>query len=217
MSLSFDVFWSFRSPYCYLTLDRFAALQRDDDVTCVVRPTYPMAVRDPNFFKSVNPKYRRYHTMDFPRVAEFLGMPCRRPVPDPIVMDMATNAIAPEQPYIRHVTRLCALAQTQGKSFDFVNSVMRMMWDGTTDNWHEGNHIKDAMTQAGLDADQLLKAVEKSPDRAEAIIEANHAVMAASDHWGLPLMIFDGETFYGQDRVDLLIWRLKQKGAQPNA
>jgi len=27
-------------------------------------------------------------------------------------------------------------------------------------------------------------------------------------------MVFDGETFYGQDRMDVLLWRMRQKGLQ---
>ena len=28
-------------------------------------------------------------------------------------------------------------------------------------------------------------------------------------------MVFDGEPFFGQDRIDLLLWRLRQHGLQP--
>jgi hypothetical protein len=27
-------------------------------------------------------------------------------------------------------------------------------------------------------------------------------------------MVFDGEIFFGQDRLDLLVWRMEQKGLQ---
>ena len=43
-ALSFDVFWSFRSPYSYLLTPRLVALARDFDVTCNVRIVYPIAV-----------------------------------------------------------------------------------------------------------------------------------------------------------------------------
>ena len=55
MPFSFDLFWSFRSSYCYLALDRVLAIRRDYDVEVMVRPVYPMAVRQPDFFKNTNP------------------------------------------------------------------------------------------------------------------------------------------------------------------
>jgi len=214
-NLEFDLFWSFRSPYCYLLLDRLDHLVSRHQVTCVLRPVYPMAARDPAFFSKTNPKYRRYHTMDYLRVAEFLKMPCRRPVPDPIKMNNETNEIAADQPYIARVTRLCAAAQTRGEGFTFVNSVSRMIWNGETDNWHEGDHIRNAILQAGLDADALDALVEPDAPALDALIVENQEASFASDHWGVPLMMFEGETFYGQDRFDLLVWRLEQSGLLP--
>ena len=39
----------------------------------------------------------------------------------------------------------------------------------------------------------------------------------AAVHWGVPCMVFDDETFYGQDRMDVLLWRMKQKGLKARA
>ncbi len=41
--------------------------------------------------------------------------------------------------------------------------------------------------------------------------------MAAAGHWGVPLSVLDGEPFYGQDRFDLLVWRLEQKWLRKRA
>ena len=60
----------------------------------------PLAVRKPEFFKAPNEKYRPYHTLDFQRLGAFHRMPIRRPVPDPIVQNLATSEIAAEQPYM---------------------------------------------------------------------------------------------------------------------
>ena len=212
MTKTVDVFWSFRSPYCYLTLDRFQTWHQGYDLNVIIRPVYPMAVRDPNFFRTVNPKYRKYHTADWIRVAEFLGMPIRRPVPDPVVMDMQTNKIAEVQPHIRRITRLGAAAQVRGKSFAFINHVMRTMWDGATDDWNTDRHFTTSLTAAGLDATDVLGQVDNQPDELEKIIDANQQAFDAADHWGAPCMVFEGETFYGQDRMDVLLWRMQQQG-----
>ncbi len=99
MPVSIDLFWSFRSPYCYLALDRFLELTRTYSVEVNVRPVYPLAIRSPEFFTRVHPNYRRYHLLDSRRLAEFLGIPYLRPIPDPVVQDLETSRIAPEQPY----------------------------------------------------------------------------------------------------------------------
>jgi len=36
-------------------------------------------------------------------------------------------------------------------------------------------------------------------------------------HWGVPTRVFEGEPFFGEDRLDVLLWRLKQKGLRPRA
>ena len=95
MALAFDLFWSFRSPYCYLALDRILALVARYEVDVNVRPVYPLAIRSPEFFARVHPSYRRYHLLDSRRLADYLGIPYRRPVPDPVVQDLHTSRIAP--------------------------------------------------------------------------------------------------------------------------
>jgi len=215
MTLSFDVFWSFRSPYCYLALDRLLAMRRDFDVEIGVRPVYPLAVRQPDFFERVNPLYRSYHTLDSKRLAKYLGMPFRRPVPDPIVQDLDTSAIAPEQPYIYRLTRLGAAAALAGRGLELLDSVSRVLWDGTVDNWHEGSHLADAVRRAGLDPVALEGEVEREPERLDGVIEENQRAHHEVGHWGVPTFAFEGEPFYGQDRLELLVWRMRQKGLEP--
>ena len=210
--MTFDLFWSFRSPYCYLALDRILGLGRDHGVDVVVRPVYPMAVRQPDFFNKTNPLYRPYHTLDSRRVAESLGVPFRRPLPDPIRMDMQTSEIAPEQPFIHRLTRLGMAAAMAGRGLEFLDQVSRIIWDGTVDGWDRGTHLAGAMTRAGLEPGKLEAAVAAEPRKFDAVIEENQAALQAAGHWGVPLMVFEGEPFYGQDRIDLLVWRMKQKG-----
>ena len=41
---------------------------------------------------------------------------------------------------------------------------------------------------------------------------ANEKAHAASGHWGVPTFVFENEPFFGQDRIDLLIWRMESRG-----
>ncbi len=211
MTLSYDLFWSFRSPYSYLITPRLQALERDYDVKVNVRPVYPIAVRIKGFFKQVNPQWPPYLMKDTKRIAEMTGMPYAWPSPDPIVMDMKAGEVPEDQPYIHRLTRLGVAATEQGKGLSFLKEISGVIFSGTR-HWHEGDHLKDAAARAGLDLSALDKQIEAGPDHYEAIIVANEAAQKAAGHWGVPLMVFEGEPFFGQDRIDHLVWRMSQKG-----
>ena len=212
MTFSVDLYWSFRSPFCYLALDRLLAIHRQYEVEIDVRPVYPIAIRSPEFFKVINRHYRPYHTRDSQRVAAYLGIPFRRPIPDPIVQDMATNAIAEEQPYIFDLTRLGMAAAAASGGLGFIEEVSRILWDGSVDGWNQGNHLSGAVARAGLDYRSLAARVEAEPERLDALIEANQRDHDAAGHWGVPTMVFESEPFYGQDRVEMLLWRMRERG-----
>jgi 2-hydroxychromene-2-carboxylate isomerase len=212
MTLSVDLFFSFRSPYSYLALPKTLKLVAEYDATVNLRPVYPLAVRVPDFFKKTNPQFARYVALDSSRVALHENIPFRFPRPDPIVQDMTTLEVATEQPYIHRLTRLGAMAQLEGRALAFVDAIARVLWDGTVKNWNQGDHLARAAAQAGFDLAAMDAAVAADPDRYEAIIAANERDHAASGHWGVPTFVFENEPFFGQDRIDLLIWRMQSKG-----
>ncbi|MBA4211079.1 MAG: disulfide bond formation protein DsbA [Parvibaculum sp.] len=211
MTLTYDLFWSFRSPYSYLVTKRLVALERDHDVKAVVRPVYPIAVRIPGFFKQVNPMWPPYLMKDTRRIAEMEGLPYAWPSPDPILMDMKSGEVATDQPYISRLTRAGVLAAERGQGLAFLDEVSSVIFGGVK-NWHEGDHLRNAAKRAGLDMDELDAVAAKEADQLEAAIAENEAAQKAAGHWGVPLMAFEGEPFFGQDRVDHLVWRMKQQG-----
>jgi len=207
-----DLYWSFRSPYSYLALKRVKEIGAAYPVRFEPRIVYPLAIRKPEHFARLDPLHRPYFNRDCIRVAEYLGVPFRRPVPDPIVQDPVTLAIAKDQPYIRRVTLLGAEACLRGRGLPFIDEVSRVIWSGRVDDWHEGEHLARAAARAGLDYADMLKAVEVDPVPREKWIEDNQAAQRAAGHWGVPLFVFDGEPFFGQDRIDHLLWRMETKG-----
>ena len=212
MTLSVDLFFSFRSPYSYLALPKTLKLVTEYDASVNVRPVYPLAVRVPGFFKRANPLFARYVVLDSSRVAKHESIPFRFPRPDPIVQDMATLEVAEEQPYIHRLTRLGAAAQLGGRSLVFVDAIARVLWDGTVKGWNEGDHLARAATAAGFDLAAMDAAIAADPDRYERIIADNEKDHAASGHWGVPTFVFESEPFFGQDRIGLLIWRMQNRG-----
>ena len=208
-TLSVDVFWSFRSPYSYLATGRLVALQEDLGLEINARPVLPLAVRTPEFFAQVNPLFPSYLVRDVMRLGEFLGIPIRWPRPDPVVMN-PDRTYPLEQPYIHRLTRLGVAASERGRGLAFLDEVSKVIWDGSIESWHEGDHLSSAAARAGLDLDELDRAIEGNPDHFVGAIEANQQALEAAGHWGVPTMVFNGEPFFGQDRIDLLVWRLQQ-------
>jgi 2-hydroxychromene-2-carboxylate isomerase len=215
VTLSVDLFLSFRSPYSYLAMPKTMRLVEQYDVTVNARPVYPLAVRDPTFFKRTNPKFARYVLLDSQRVAKHEGIQFRFPRPDPIVQNMSTLEVAPEQPLIRRLTRLGAAAQLCGSGLAFIREVSRTLWDGSVDRWDQGDHLAQASRRAGFDLAELDAAIVADEAKHDAVIAENERDHANSGHWGVPTFVFSGEPFFGQDRIDLLEWRLMQHGLKP--
>jgi 2-hydroxychromene-2-carboxylate isomerase len=215
MSLEFDLFWSFRSPYSYLGTRRLVAIEREYDVTIRVRPVYPLAIRQPSFFEHADPRMPMYALRDTMRVAEFLGIPYHWPRPDPIIQEFPSRKIAAEQPYIERLTRLGIEAVARGRGLPYIHEVSQVIWDGTVDGWDQGTHLADAAKRAGLDLADMDRAVAADPEGHEAVVQENQRALADAGHWGVPTMVFEGEPFFGQDRIELLVWRMKQRGLQP--
>ncbi|MBR1217651.1 DsbA family protein [Bradyrhizobium sp. U87765 SZCCT0131] len=207
-----DLFFSFRSPYSYLALHKTMRMVEDYDIEVRLRAVYPLAVRVPGFFKRADPRFARYVVRDAMRVAEHEGIPFRFPRPDPIVQNMTTLEVAAEQPHIHRLTRLAAAAQLENRSLAFTAAIAPVLWDGRVSGWNEGDHLARAAHAAGFDLGALDAAITAEPDRHEAVIADNERDHAASGHWGVPTFVFEGEPFFGQDRIDLLIWRMTQKG-----
>jgi 2-hydroxychromene-2-carboxylate isomerase len=215
MALEYDLYWSFRSPYSYLITPRLVELEAKSDVTCRVRPVYPLAVRTPEFFQGRDPLWFSYLMMDTRREAEFLGLPFRWPRPDPVYMDMATGTYPKDQPHIHRLTRLGVLAAEAGRGLAFLQEVSAMIWSGQVDNWHEGDHLAEATRRAGLDPKVLFDRVEAESDRLHAVIEENQGAQRQAGHYGVPMITFNNEPFFGQDRMDQFRWRLEQQGLSP--
>jgi 2-hydroxychromene-2-carboxylate isomerase len=212
MDLSFDFYFSFRSPYSYLATPQIEALCQRYAVAPRMRIVLPIAVRIPGFFKQVNPLWPPYLLRDTFRISQMHNVPYRWPRPDPIVMDIGAGEVAAEQPYIYRVSRMGVAAERAGKGLAFVRRAGHVIWSGEIDNWHEGDHLAKAATDAGLDAREVEAIVQERTEDLDAEIAANEAAQKNAGHWGVPLFVFNDEPFFGQDRIEHLLWRMKQAG-----
>ena len=211
MSEVIDTYWSFRSPYSYLAIPDLLQVREDYDVDIRLRVVLPLAVRaSETVFDPDNLKPVLYILMDSRRRAEFLGMPfVFPPKPDPIVQDMETLQVAKEQPYIYRLCKLGVEAERRGKGLDFAAAVSRLIMGGT-ENWDQGDQLEKAVASAGLNLQELDQTIVDGDHLEE--IERNHDGLEAAGHWGVPTLVFEGEPFFGQDRIEMVKWRMEQKG-----
>ena len=216
MALTADLYFSFRSPYSYLAVGRYRAMAEEWAVDIALRPVYPLAIRQPEFFERNHPNWLRYTFTDMFRTAQFHGIPFGPPRPDPIVQDLATRKIAEDQPHIFRLTRLGQAAARRGKSLAFAHEAGMLIWGGAQD-WHEGEHLAGAAARAGLDLAELDAEALSDADALDGEIAENQAGLDASGHWGVPTLSFDGEPFFGQDRIEMALWRMQQKGLERRA
>lgn len=212
MTLHADLFFSFRSPYSYLAVGRYRALAAEYDLTIALRTVLPIAIRDPGILFTGNPNVGRYIFIDAARSAQMMGIPYRWPRPDPVVQNLATREIAADQPHIHRLCRLGQAAERRGAGLAFADEVSRVIWSGTVDDWDTGDHLARAAARAGLDLAELDDEVARDAATLDAEIAANQAALEVAGHWGVPTLVFEGEPFFGQDRIAMAQWRMEQKG-----
>jgi 2-hydroxychromene-2-carboxylate isomerase len=206
---SIDVFWSFRSPYSYLVTPDLLRLREDFDVEVKLRAVLPIAVRSKATLFTGDKRRVQYIVIDSRRRAEFLGMKIAHPTPDPVVQNFATFEVSDDQPYIYHLTGLGVEAERRGKGIELAYHVSHLIWGGEP-GWNEGDKLAGAVAKAGLDLAELDAAIAAEDPMPQ--IEANQAALDAAGGWGVPTMVFKGEPFFGQDRIDTLRWRLEKAG-----
>lgn len=211
MTLSAELYFSFRSPYSYLAIGRYRALAEIFDVDIALRPVYPLAIREPDFFERNHPNWLGYTLRDMVRVAQFHGIPFAAPKPDPIVQNMVTREVAEDQPHIFLLTRMGQAAARRGKGLAFADEVSRLIWGGTA-GWNEGAHLAGAATRAGTDQVELAAEAEADAEALDTEIAVNQQALEDSGHWGVPTLVFDGEPFFGQDRIEMVLARMNEKG-----
>jgi len=235
--LEVDVYWSMRSPYSYLALNRLVWLNSNYNVNVNIRPVLPVAVRST---KGGSGKagglfgitYKVPDSVwDTRRQGKYLGVPFQFPVPDPIWQVWQPDSEnwlfthPPEkQPYIFWVTRLACYASLQGKAIDYINQVSYLIWSGvvspksksgSTDpaKGHWPNYVKEYFNRIyGLDYDEAIAYIRENSEEVDQVWIDNAKGMARTGHGGVPLMVYQDEPFFGGDRFDQFVVRLQENG-----
>ncbi len=185
-------FFSFRSPYSYLSGPRAFALPDRYAIEIEFLGVIPMVMRG----QSV-PRAKGVHTMrDVGREARRLGMPFGR-IHDP-VGDGALRCLAVSE-----------YAKSVGRVREFVLVASRAIWGEAVDVADDAG-LRPVCEAAGLDWEACAAATGDA--RIAARVEANTQALAELRHWGVPVFEFDGELFWGQDRIEDLECVLARRG-----
>lgn len=211
-TLNVDLYWSFRSPFSYLLIGMIKPFIQRYDMTVSVKPVYPLVIRVPDYFQKADPRFFSYLLKDVARTAQMIGADFSPAQPDPIIMNPETRMAAPQQPYIYRLNRIAAAAAQQADIFPLIDEIGSLIWSGAVKAWDQGNHLHEATARAGFDLDTLDAQAASEAETLDALLAQNQADLEAAGHWGVPTLVFQGEPFFGHDRLDLLIWRMKQHG-----
>lgn len=192
MSRNVDVFFSVMSPWAYLGHAPFLDIAARHDVRPVWRPLplgplfaetggLPLAKR--------SLQRRRYRDVELQRWAEKRGRPLNlRPAHWPFDPSFADRCVI-------------ALVLDGADATGFAGAVMRGVWEGERD-LGDRETIAALLSEAGFNADGVLAAADG--DAAKAAYDANRNEGQEIGVFGSPTYVLDGETFWGQDRLDML-------------
>ena len=207
-----EIYYSFGSPYSYLAIDRLIAIEKDYDVRVDFRPVRPLALREADFFSRGRKQFLPYLVKDAAREAERLAVPFGFAVPHPVVVDFESGIAAPEQPMIETIMKLAFATIAMGRGLAFAQAIGRSIWGGDTD-WFNRDILTRTLSKAGFDMSALSNWAAENVNEIDHLLDRNEKDQL-EHHWGVPLMILDGEPFFGQDRLSALFWRLEQRGSR---
>jgi 2-hydroxychromene-2-carboxylate isomerase len=177
-----EFFFSFRSPYSYLAAPRVFALGDTYDIDVVFRGVIPMVMRG----QSV-PRAKALHTLrDVAREADRLGMPFGR-IHDPVGEGALRCLVVGEH------------AVDVGLERAFAETASRAIW-GEAVEVASDRGLRVVCERAGLEWDACRAALRDPALRAR--VETNTDALAALGHWGVPVLVYRGEQFWGQDRIE---------------
>ncbi len=175
------------------------------------KQVYPLAIREPEFFKGKNLfTYFLIRRIDYVRQAKKNNMVFVKPNPDPINQNLLTGKIYDHQPYIFKLAHYCQAIQ-KDKQIDFAVVVSNKIWSGLK-NWNTDESIADATSKVGLNFEDIEKIRTENEQALIDEIKLNQKDQLEAGHHGVPLSVYNDKFFFGQDRFDDLVNELKKDG-----
>jgi 2-hydroxychromene-2-carboxylate isomerase len=192
MATEIDYYYTSTSPFTWFGHKAFCSVAKKHDKTIRYKPVNLMEVWKTS--GAVPPPQRppmrqRYRLLELQRIAHFRGLSVI-PQPDSFPAN-------PER------ADLCCivLAERGDDPGDFLFSVGEALWSQDRQIADE-SILAELLTKAGFDGDAVV-ATSKEAEYAE-IRNSNSQDAIALDVIGAPSYVYEGEVFWGQDRVDYL-------------
>ena len=184
-----ELFYSFRSPYSQLCLDRVYELVDAFGLELVIRPVLPMVMRG----LPVPPRKIRYIVRDAMREAEVHGVSFGK-IEDP-VGDAVERCHA-----VFHYAR------QEKREREFVLDAARQIWGNAVDAATDDG-LRRITAKTGLFWPEVKLALEDDGWR-ESEAE-DRQLMLSLGSWGVPTMCIGDYVVWGQDRIWLLARHLE--------
>jgi len=195
--LPVEVWYSFRSPYSYLALDRIAELADKYPIELRWRPILPMTQRG-----VPSPTVKRlYIVRDAKRIADRAGIPFGT-IADPLGKG------------VEHCLAIAKRAIERGRGLELLRSAGQGVWAEARDV-ADYVDLRAIVERAGLDWDDARAAIADDSWKAWAATSADD--LAAIGLWGVPSFRAGTYQTWGQDRIEMLADRLRRHFAAPAA
>ena len=176
-----ELFFSMRSPYSHLALNRCHELASHYGVPLIIKPVLPMLMRN----LSVPKNKTRYIFFDALREGQKLNIPYGK-VADPLGKG------------VENTYALWHWAQQQGKGTELLLAISHFVnVEGVSANFHSG--LKRICQKVGLDWQEAKQALQCDDWREDV----NHNIKELYDLglWGVPSMRYKHTHAWGQDRI----------------
>lgn len=199
-ALEIDYYLTTISPWTYLGSGRFRELVEKHDATVHVRVVdygtiFPQTGGLP--LPKRAPARLAYRMAELKRFRDYLGL------------DLV---LEPDHfPSTTKLSAYCTIAAAEIGNREALTATEALL----AGLWAENRNMDDAaavtkvLTSAGLDGAALVARAENEADHFDAVIKADTEKALEAGVFGAPSYVFNGEVFWGQDRVDLLAWRLE--------
>ena len=194
-----DYYDAMSSPWTYLGHRRFEALARRHGLTIRHKPMDLLKVWSVSGglpLKQRALQRQAYRHSELKRWSEILQVPCK--------LEPAFHPVAD-----RRACYMVIAAMRQGLDWSkLTHAILRAVWV-------EDRNIADHPTLAaiadecGLDGTSLLAATEDKAVKIEYETNTEEAIRIGV--FGAPTYVYEGELFWGQDRLLMLDWRLTQR------
>lgn len=194
------LWFDFISPYSYLALTQAEAFEAERGVRWIVRPIFYAAVLDATgrVGPAEIPIQRAYTLRDIVRAAEFLGVPLTGPPAHPFRSLLALRA--------------AALVQDEPRALRLAVALSRAAW-GEKRNLESPAVVAEVTDGIGFDGEALVAKADD--DEAKALLRQNTEEALAAGLCGVPTFGWEGELFWGHDRLEHLAVRLAGRIGSP--